>query len=113
MFCTNYTIKKGDTLYSISRQYRVPVSAIINANPFVNVYNLQVGEVICLPVGIPQNNYTNYTTYLVEEGDSLGSVLDKSGAEIGDFMQLNDIYSIYLLPGSTVKVPVIDDEGEM
>jgi LysM repeat protein len=73
--------------------------------------NLQVGEVICLPVGIPQNNFMNYTTYLVEEGDTLGSVLDKSGAEMGDFMQLNDVNSIHLLPGSTVQVPVIE-EGE-
>jgi LysM repeat protein len=111
MFCTNYVIKKGDSLYSISRQNRIPVSAIINANPFVNVYNLQVDEVICLPVGVPQNNYTNSTAYQVEEGDTLGSVLDKSGAEMGDFMQLNNVNSIHLLPGSTVQVPVID-EGE-
>ena len=112
MFCTNYIIRKGDSLYSISKQYRVPVSAIINANPFVNVYNLQVGEVICLPVGVPQNNYTNYAAYVVVEGDTLGSILDQSGAELGDFMQLNDIYSIFLLPGSTVQVPIIDEEEE-
>lgn len=110
MFCTNYVIKRGDTLYSISRQNRIPVASIINANPFINVYNLQVGEAICLPVGVPQNNYTNYTTYQVEDGDTLGSVLEKSGAEMGDFMQLNDVNTIYLKPGSTVQVPVIEEE---
>ncbi len=109
MFCTNYVIKKGDTLYSISRKNSIPVGAIINANPFVNVYNLQIGEVICLPIGIPQNNFSDYTMYTVEEGDTLGSVLKKNGCEMGDFMQLNDANSIHLEPGTTVQIPVYDE----
>ncbi len=112
MFCTNYVIKKGDTLYSISRQSNVPVSAIIGANPFVNVYNLQVGEVLCVPVGVPLNDYTGTITYTVKEGDTLGSVLDQYGIEIGDLMQLNDVNSVHLLPGTTLEVPIYDFEED-
>ena len=110
MFCVNYVIKKGDTLYSISQQSNVPVSAIIGANPFVNVYNLQIGEVLCVPVGVPLNDYTSTTTYTVQEGDTLGSVLDQYGIEIGDLMQLNDVNDIFLLPGKTMEVPVYEFE---
>ena len=110
MFCTNYVIKKGDTLYSISQQSNVPVSAIIGANPFVNVYNLQIGEVICLPIGVPLNNYTSTVTYTVREGDTLGKVLDQYGIEIGDLMQQNNVKDIYLLPGTTLTVPVMEYE---
>lgn len=51
-FCEGitHTIKKGDTLYSISRQHNVPIAMIMRANPYVDVYNLQVGETICVPV---------------------------------------------------------------
>lgn len=51
-FCEGitHTIKKGDTLYSISRQHNVPIAMIIRANPYVDVYNLKVGETICVPV---------------------------------------------------------------
>lgn len=110
MFCVNYTIKRGDTLYSISRQQNVPVDAIINANPFINVYNLRVGDMICLPVSVPGNNYTNNTTYTVEEGDTLGHILEINGVELGDFMQLNDLNSIYLQPGTTVQIPIYDED---
>lgn len=44
-----YTIQPGDTLYSIGKKYNVRVAALIYANPYVNIYNLQVGDDICIP----------------------------------------------------------------
>jgi len=44
-----HVIKKGDTLYKLGKKYNVKVSAIIFANPYVNVYNLQIGDEICIP----------------------------------------------------------------
>jgi len=44
-----HVIKKGDTLYDLSRKYHVKVSALILANPYVNIYNLQIGDTICIP----------------------------------------------------------------
>lgn len=51
-YCNGYThtIKKGDTLYGLSRRYRVPLALILRANPYVDVYNLQVGDTVCIPV---------------------------------------------------------------
>ena len=46
---TKYVIKNGDTLYSISRRYNVPLALILRANPYVDVYNLQIGDEICVP----------------------------------------------------------------
>lgn len=55
-FCDGmtHTIKKGDTLYSISRMHDVPIAMIMRANPYVDVYNLRVGDTICIPV-MPDN----------------------------------------------------------
>lgn len=50
-FCdgVTHTIKRGDTLYEISRRYKVPMALLLRANPYVDVFNLQVGDTICVP----------------------------------------------------------------
>lgn len=45
-----HVIKQGETLYQLSRRYRVPLALILRANPYVDVYNLQVGQEICIPM---------------------------------------------------------------
>ncbi len=45
-----HVIKQGETLYQLSRRYRVPLALILRANPYVDVYNLQPGQEICIPV---------------------------------------------------------------
>ena len=34
-----HVIKQGETLYQLSRRYRVPLALILRANPYVDVYN--------------------------------------------------------------------------
>lgn len=48
-----YTIKKGDTLYEISRKHNVALALLLRANPYIDVFNLQIGDTICIPT-IPQ-----------------------------------------------------------
>ena len=45
-----YTIKQGDTLYGISRKYDVPLAMILRANPYADVYRLNIGDTICIPI---------------------------------------------------------------
>lgn len=49
-----HIVEAGDTLYKIGKKHGVPVSRIMYANPYVNVYNLQVGDEICVPVMSPR-----------------------------------------------------------
>ena len=50
-----HVVEQGDTLYRLSRYYHVQVSDIMFANPYINIYNLQVGDELCIPVG--KNSY--------------------------------------------------------
>ena len=54
-FCNGmiHVIKQGENLYQLSRKYRVPLALILRANPYVDVYNLQVGQEICIPMSRP------------------------------------------------------------
>uniref|UniRef100_A0A7C1FFK7 DUF3794 domain-containing protein n=1 Tax=Ammonifex degensii TaxID=42838 RepID=A0A7C1FFK7_9THEO len=45
-----HTVAPGDTFYALARQYGTPVEAIMAANPGVDPNNLQVGQVINIPV---------------------------------------------------------------
>jgi LysM repeat protein len=45
----------------------------------------------------------------VEEGDTLGKILDKNGINLADLIGLNNLDSIYITPGTTLQVPIIDD----
>ena len=50
--CTGiiHVVKEGDTLYKIGKMHGVSVSALMYANPYVNIYNLQGGDELCVPV---------------------------------------------------------------
>ncbi|MCI8854441.1 MAG: LysM peptidoglycan-binding domain-containing protein [Lachnospiraceae bacterium] len=45
-----HRVEQGDTLYLLSRRYHIPLLFILLANPYVNVYNLQPGDEICIPI---------------------------------------------------------------
>ena len=54
---TSYTIKKGDTLYSISQKFGSTINRILFANPNLDLNNLPVGLKLIVPFGkiIPTN----------------------------------------------------------
>lgn len=54
-----HTVKTGETLYQISRDYRTPLSEIIRANPSINPNALYPGQQIEIP-GFPPANTIPY-----------------------------------------------------
>ncbi len=44
-----HSVQNGDTLYTLSRQYDIPLALLLRANPYVDIYNMQVGDEICIP----------------------------------------------------------------
>lgn len=85
-----YTIKKGDTLYGIAREYNInpDLLAILNGlNSEDYIYPNQ--EIL-----IPKSNYSYYVT---KDGDTIDIVSDKFNQSNKDLLDNNDI--IYLLPG--------------
>ncbi|KUP06818.1 L,D-transpeptidase [Bacillus coahuilensis m2-6] len=44
-----HIVKKGETLYQISRDYRVPISSILSSNPQINPDMIIIGQRILIP----------------------------------------------------------------
>jgi g-D-glutamyl-meso-diaminopimelate peptidase len=67
-----YTIKPGDTLYSISRRYYTTINRIVTANPGIIIANLRVGQRIIVPYGIDIVDTNINYTYEIMENDIQG-----------------------------------------
>ncbi|MGN1084100.1 MAG: LysM peptidoglycan-binding domain-containing protein [Lachnospiraceae bacterium] len=108
-----YTIKRGDTLYSLSGRFRVPLARILRANPYIDIYNLQIGEQICIPK-CPDCNPFYLMSYLVKDEETLLDILNRFGIEMEDLLKYNNLNGIVLHAGSKLQIPVKrerDDEA--
>ena len=112
----NYTVKKGDSLYSIAREYKVTVDQIISDNGF-KTNNLSIGQNIkirssnemieeCIgpDYTIPKDN-TNYINYTVKKGDSLYKIANTYNTSVSDITKLNNLKSTSLSIGQVLKIP--------
>lgn len=113
-----HVVKAGDSLYSISRMHKVPLGMVLRANPYVDVYNLQVGDEICVPMPKPmpgpgpgpvrppqEPQEPEVMDYLTVEGDNVQSVLDAFKISLEDLMEHNELEDLQLNPGTRLKIP--------
>lgn len=67
-----YSIRRGDTLYSIANRYNTTINRIIAANPGIVPANLRVGQRITVPYGIDVVDTNINYTYEIMERDIEG-----------------------------------------
>lgn len=48
-----HTLKKGDSLYALARQYHSSIRALEAANPALDPFNLQIGSKLTVPLAFP------------------------------------------------------------
>ena len=93
-----YTVQKGDSLYSIAREYDVTVDAIKNANNLTSNL-LSIGQIL----QIPTTSITE-TTYVVKAGDNLYSIARKFNTSVDSLKQLNNLNSNLLSVGQILII---------
>lgn len=102
---SNYvTVQRGDTLYSISRHYGVPLKDLINTNNLHAPYTLHVGQRLSLPT-------KQYHT--VQRGDTLYSIARQYNVDVTSLSRVNNLQTPYslsvgdrlVLPASVGSVP--------
>lgn len=69
-----YTIRAGDSVYSIARAYYTTVNRIITANPDLNINNLVIAQKIIVPYGIDVVDTNVNYTYEIMQRDIEGLV---------------------------------------
>ena len=98
-----YTVQKGDTLYSISRRFNVPVDTLKQINNLTDNI-ISVGQILYLQ---EQNN--NYDTYIVQKGDSLYSISRKFNIPVNELIDINNLTNLTLQINQKLLVPKQDN----
>ena len=111
----NYTVQKGDNLYSIARKYGLTVEEIVKDNN-LNSNNLSIGQNLKIRT-TPNNGVIieecfgeDYTppsssiTYVVKKGDSLYSIAKKYNTSVDNIKRKNNLTSNSLSIGQVLKI---------
>ena len=120
----NYTVKKGDNLYSIARTYNVSVDTIMKDNN-LNTNTLSVGQNLkiriskesmeeveeCFGEDYTPPSSTSTVNYTVKKGDSLYKIAASCGTSVSEIMNLNNLKSTALSIGQELKIPTSNSDA--
>lgn len=95
-----YTVKKGDSLYTIARNYNTTIDKIKNLNNLTS-NNLSIGQILKIPTTTNTNNSIIYT---VKKGDSLYSIAKKYNTTIDNIKKKNNLTSNLLSIGQKIII---------
>ena len=105
-----YTVKSGDSLWSIAKKYGISVDELKAANNLTSNV-LQIGQRLNIPsmsgITTKPENYINYT---VKSGDSLYSIASKNDLTVQELKNYNNLTSNVLQIGQILKIPVVSTE---
>lgn len=97
-----HVIQDGETLYHIAKKYDVKLFELMRLNPYVNVYNLQTGDEICIPNVMSADE----RKYVVQQGDTLADIIDLFELPFETLVSYNpQIKDIVLQEGMVIRVP--------
>jgi len=122
-----HSVKKGETLISIAKQYGVSVTSIKEANNLQN-NNIRANQTIIIPKGsakktaqtaqtiktpdrkpaasLPAQTRQSTTYYKVKKGDTLLGIARSKGVSVADLKRMNNLSSSSIREGSRLIVAV-------
>ena len=101
-----YTVKSGDTLWSIAKKFNTTVSDIKSTNGLTSS-TLRLGQVLKIPVKeieIPKSN-----VYVVKSGDSLYKIAQNYDTTVNEIMRINGLTNTTLSIGQRLEIPMNND----
>ena len=101
----NYTVQRGDTLYSIANKYNLTVDSLKKINNLTS-NEIFIGQVLNIkPI---QSN-----TYIVQRGDTLYSIAANYNVSVEDLKEVNNLTTNVLFIGQELLIPsevIVEEE---
>jgi membrane-bound lytic murein transglycosylase D len=117
-----HTVRKGDTLGGIARLYRVDLEPILQLNRLKRSSLLSIGMNLIIPIPKDarvalvkerkmergsQPSRNEEITYTIKRGDSLWSIANEMGVNIGALSRWNNLHpDKKLMPGDKLKIRI-------
>lgn len=111
----SYTVKSGDSLWSIAQKNNLTVATLAAANRLTPDARLSVGQKLILPATGPRSAAptasaavppAGTSTYVVKSGDTLGAIAQRHRTTAAALRTLNNLRSDTLHVGDRLSVPV-------
>lgn len=96
-----YTVKSGDSLWSIAKKFNTTVDDLKKANNLTS-NSLSIGQKLVIP---GKKESTSNNVYTVQKGDSLYSIARKYNVDVNDLKQANNLSSNLLSIGQVLIIP--------
>ena len=103
-----YTVKSGDSLWSIATNYGVSVDDIINLNNLGTTI-LQIGQQILIPKKVESEK----NVYIVKAGDNLYSIANKYNITVNELKKVNNLENNNLSIGQELIIPDYSNNGSI
>jgi len=98
-----HSIKKGDSLYTLAKQYSTTVTLIRETNKIKNGEILDLGRALIIPINTYFNGLIGYS---IEKGDTLSTIANKFNTTLDALMNLNKLSKTSRLHlGQVLKIP--------
>jgi len=123
-----HIVKKGDSFVKIARLYRVDVEPILEINRLKRTSRLSMGMNLLIPIPVTQDIKptvmarkrfdgndpnlkfkSNEIIYTIKRGDTLWSIANEMGVNIGVLSRWNNLHAEKkLIPGNKLKIKMIN-----
>ncbi len=121
-----HTVKSGESLYGIAREYQVNKNEILAANQ-LNGKTIRVGQKLIIPgveakgdiSGVKRRDPSRGEdarvpnvpmTHKVKKGETLGSIAKKYGLEAEDLKEMNELKGSKIKSGMVIRLRLEDEE---
>ncbi len=96
-----YVVKPNDTLFSISKQFKMNVNQIFDLNPELKTKPLYIGQVIKVIDNVQEDKNSDWRietkeifeekSYIVAKGDTLSSIAKKFNTTVEELLKINKL----------------------
>lgn len=102
-----YTVKSGDSLWTISKRYNITVEELKAANNLSSNL-LNIGQVLNIP-SKKEPVAGEYIVYTVVSGDNLYDIAQKYNKTVSELVDYNNLATTNLFVGQRIFIPVVTE----
>ena len=105
---TVHVLRKGETIYSVARNYGVSVQSVLDMNGMTetDAKRAQAGYRLRIPQAAKAAAKNSYENYRVVRGDTLYSIARRNNLSIAELLEMNGFAPSYVIKeGEQIRIP--------